>query len=49
MIVLAGRDVSAEPLSTRRALLEEKVLPPLSEPVRYTGVLDASLRDLIHP
>jgi len=48
VIVLAGRDVSSEPLSMRRALLEEKVLPPLSEPVRYTGVLDASLRDLIH-
>jgi len=48
VIVLAGRDVSSEPLITRRALLEEKVLPPLSEPVRYTGVLDASLGDLIH-
>ena len=30
VIVLAGRDVSSEPLITRRALLEEKVLPPLS-------------------
>jgi DNA ligase D-like protein (predicted ligase) len=48
VIVLAGRDVSSEPLSTRRALLEESVLPTLSEPVRYTGILEASLRDLIH-
>jgi bifunctional non-homologous end joining protein LigD len=48
VMVLAGRDVRSEPLTTRRALLEEKVLPTLSEPVRYTGVLDASLRDLIH-
>lgn len=48
VIVLAGRDLSAEPLSTRRALLEERVLPALSEPVRYTGILEASLRDLIH-
>ena len=48
LMVLAGRDVSSEPLATRRALLEEKVLPTLSEPVRATGVLDASLRDLIH-
>jgi len=48
VIVLAGRDLSSEPLSRRRALLEEKVLPALSEPVRYTGILAASLRDLIH-
>jgi DNA ligase D-like protein (predicted ligase) len=48
VMVLAGRDVSAEPLARRRALLEEKVLPTLSEPVRYTGILEASLRDLIH-
>jgi len=48
VMVLAGRDVSAEPLTTRRTLLEEKVLPTLSEPVRYTGILEAGLRDLIH-
>jgi bifunctional non-homologous end joining protein LigD len=48
VMVLAGRDISSEPLSARRALLEEKVLPTLSEPVRYTGILEASLRDLIH-
>jgi bifunctional non-homologous end joining protein LigD len=48
LLVLAGRDVMSEPLTTRRALLEEKVLPTLSEPVRYTGILEASLRDLIH-
>ena len=48
VMVLAGRDVRSEPLTTRRTLLEERVLPTLSEPVRYTGVLDASLRDLIH-
>lgn len=48
VIVLAGRDLSAEPLSRRRALLEERVLPTLREPVRYTGSLEVSLRDLIH-
>ncbi len=48
VMMLAGRDLSSEPLSRRRALLEEKVLPALSEPVRYTGILVASLRDLIH-
>ena len=48
LIVLSGRDVSAEPLTARRALLERKVLPTLADPVRYAGILEASLRDLIH-
>lgn len=48
LMVLAGRDLTAEPLSTRRELLEQKVLPLLAEPVRYAGSLDASLSDLIH-
>ena len=48
VMVLSGRDVSGETLTTRRELLERKVLPTLAEPVRYTGVLEASLRDLIH-
>jgi DNA ligase D-like protein (predicted ligase) len=48
VIVLAGRDVAAETLTARRELLEQKVLPKLAEPVRYAGVLEASLRDLIH-
>jgi bifunctional non-homologous end joining protein LigD len=47
ILVLAGRDVMAEPLLRRRELLEEHVLPSLSEPVRYSPVLEASLRDLI--
>ena len=48
VMVLAGRDVTRETLDTRRALLEQKVVPTLTEPVRYTGPLTASLRDLIH-
>ena len=48
VMVLAGRDVSAQTLTARRELLEQKVLPTLAEPVRYAAVLDASLRDLIH-
>jgi DNA ligase D-like protein (predicted ligase) len=48
LIVLSGRDMSAEPLTARRALLERKVLPTLADPVRYAGILEASLRDLIH-
>jgi ATP-dependent DNA ligase len=45
--VLAGKDVMSEPLDKRRAMLEEKVLPKLTEPVRYSQSLDVRLEDLI--
>jgi bifunctional non-homologous end joining protein LigD len=48
VMVLGGRSVKAETLETRRTLLERHVLPKLSEPARYTGELQVSLRDLIH-
>ena len=48
VMVLAGRDLTAEPLSVRRELLEQKLLPVLAEPVRYAGPLEASLSDLIN-
>jgi DNA ligase D-like protein (predicted ligase) len=48
VMVLDGRDVMADPLEERQARLERQVLPSLAEPVRYTGELRASLRDLIH-
>jgi DNA ligase D-like protein (predicted ligase) len=48
VMVFAGRDVKTEPLYARRALLERNVLPKLAEPIRYTGELEASLRDLVH-
>jgi len=47
VMVLAGRDVTGEPLEARRALLEKKILPKLGEPVRYAAPLDASLAVLI--
>ena len=47
VLVLSGKDVMAEPLARRQALLETKVLPKLKEPVRYTGALNAGLADLI--
>ena len=47
VMVLAGRDVMREPLEKRRELLEQKVLPTLSEPVRYTSSLDAALPVLV--
>lgn len=47
VMVLAGKDVTREPLSTRRRLLERKVLPKLTEPVRSVTSLDAPLPVLI--
>jgi DNA ligase D-like protein (predicted ligase) len=47
VLVLRGRDVTGELFERRRALLEREVLPTLAEPVRYSGELTASLRDLI--
>jgi len=46
-LLLAGRDVAQEPLEQRRALLKEKVLPKLSDPVREAAMLDGSLKDII--
>jgi len=47
LLMLGGKDVTGEPLSTRRHVLEHKVLPRLREPVRCSPVLEASLSDLI--
>src|SRR5262245_16753211 len=48
VMVLEGRDVKAQPLTSRRALLEEAIVPTLEDPALYSGTLDAGLRDLIH-
>jgi bifunctional non-homologous end joining protein LigD len=48
VMMLAGRDLTREPLASRRRVLERHVLPTLVEPVRYVGELRAPLRDLIH-
>jgi ATP-dependent DNA ligase len=45
VMVLAGKDVTALPLTERQALLKKKILPKLKEPIRYTGTLDARLSD----
>jgi bifunctional non-homologous end joining protein LigD len=47
IMVLEGRDVTREPLAQRRRLLEERVLPELDEPIRYSQELQAGLQDLI--
>ncbi len=47
VLLLGGKDVMHEPLMRRRELLQEKVLPTLREPVRFSPELDAPLSDLI--
>jgi bifunctional non-homologous end joining protein LigD len=47
VLVLRGRDVRAEPLSSRRQLLDEEILTKLDEPIRASPILDASLPELI--
>jgi bifunctional non-homologous end joining protein LigD len=47
LLVLKGKDVMAEPLTKQRELLEQHVLPKMDEPIRYSPVLDVSMRDLI--
>lgn len=47
VLVIAGRDVTNEPLSVRRELLHRDIMPNLRDPVRESAILDASLADLI--
>jgi bifunctional non-homologous end joining protein LigD len=47
LLVLNGKNMMAEPLTKRRELLEQHVLPKMDEPIRYSPLLEASLKDLI--
>jgi DNA ligase D-like protein (predicted ligase) len=47
LMMLDGRDVMREPLEKRRKLLEKRVLPKLTEPVRYASSLEATLPVLV--
>jgi DNA ligase D-like protein (predicted ligase) len=47
VMVLERVDVMREPLSRRRELLEQKVLPNLIEPIKYSAELDSDPSDLI--
>lgn len=47
LLILSGRSVMKEELTTRRELLERRVLPKLLEPVRYSPELKEQLSDLI--
>jgi bifunctional non-homologous end joining protein LigD len=48
VLILGGRDVTKEPLTTRLALLETDVLPHLADPVRYMPPLEGALATLVH-
>ena len=48
VLVLAGRNVMLEPLSVRRDLLRNRVLPNLRDPAREVPELNASLSDVIN-
>jgi bifunctional non-homologous end joining protein LigD len=45
--VLGGQNLTGEPLELRLAFLRERVLPKLSDPIRHSPELKASLADLI--
>jgi len=46
-MMIGGKDISGEPLKVRRELLDRRILCKLSEPVRESPVLNASLKDLL--
>jgi ATP-dependent DNA ligase len=47
VLILKDSDVMAETLVKRRELLEKHVFPKMSEPIRYSPVLEGGLKDLI--
>jgi DNA ligase D-like protein (predicted ligase) len=47
ILVLKGRDVMSTPLMDRRTLIEKHILPKLADPIRYSPMLEGSLKDLI--
>ena len=47
VLILKGKDVMGETLVKRRELIEELVLPTLADPIRYSPILEGSLKDLV--
>ena len=47
VMILTGKAVTNEPLDNRRSLLRERVLAKLSDPIRESPELDATLPELI--
>jgi DNA ligase D-like protein (predicted ligase) len=48
LLMLKGKDVMGESLAKRRELIEKYVLAKLADPIRYSPILDGSLKDLVH-
>jgi DNA ligase D-like protein (predicted ligase) len=47
VLVLKGKDAMGEPLMKRRELIEKHVLPKLADPIRFSPILEGSLKDLV--
>lgn len=47
VLVLKGKDVMGEPLIKRRELIEQHALPELAGPIRYSPVLEGTLKQLV--
>lgn len=47
VLIVAGRDGMAEPLSARRELPGSRIVPSLSKPIRESVMQDAGLSDVI--
>ena len=47
VMLVSGKDVCGEPLETRQQILQARILPKLSEPIRPCAELEADLPDLI--
>jgi DNA ligase D-like protein (predicted ligase) len=47
LMVLKGKDVMGESLIKRRHLIDKHVLPKLADPLRYSPILEGSLKNLI--
>jgi DNA ligase D-like protein (predicted ligase) len=47
VLILKGKNVMGETLVKRRELIEERVLPTLADPIRYSPSLEGSLKDLV--
>jgi len=47
LLMLKGKDVMNKSLTERRELLEKHIFPKMQEPIRYSAVLEADLKDLI--
>lgn len=47
VLILKGKDVMSQPLTERRQLIEQSVLPKLADPIRYSPILEGSLTGLV--